>query len=1464
MATTIAGIISGDERMNSLSEAQIVDLIAEGEIDGLVTKEYSFVGTLGNIGYSSASIRETKDPLSSVYWNNIPVIDDQGNYNFQDVNMKESFGTKKGSTDPLTRIDEPDDQLFEYLEEVRGINERLRGPTKGASEIPDDAQYFKKIYRILNTDCFALKVNLKITSLNTINKETGDLEDNTVNMAVETRALFNNSEENFNSANGQGVSSNVTAANALGGSFSGKLTSPFVKEYFIDFSKRADFDNIMDDPNFLGWEVKIYKTTPEPATTDSSSTTFVDSITNVYRTKLSYPNSAVICSSFSAEYFSSLPARAFDVRLLRIKIPSNYDPITRTYHGMWDGTFSTESVGPFSTGPGTPGIDTSGGVAREIGKYWTNNPAWCYYDLITNPRYGLGKYIEEQGLDKWSLYEVGQYCDTLVYDGLGKGGLEPRFTCNTLIQSREDAFKVVQDMTSVFRGLSYYAAGQIYAIQDAPKNPIYQFTNANVRDGVFSYSSTSRKIRNNIAIVRYNDKTNFYKPAIEYIEDVDGIRKNGIRETEVTAFGCTSRGQALRLGKWMLATENLETETVSFTAGLEGTYVRPGDVISISDSYRANLTRNGGRTFKIDQSNSNTSGTYAEITLDSIADVYREGDHNAGTSQMYQLTLLTPTYSFDPYNVKDLDSNDVTKIRNSQIQKVNFLGNQVTNVTENGLTRSKITFSGGHSFDLSDTNIVENQTVWSIEPTGGTVLKNSQGISIDADDMGEKFRVINIKEEKRNQYNISALEYDQEKYTKTEQDFEFNADGTNISTTIPSPPSSLTLSEQLAAGAQHTKLIKYVISPPADQTALAGYEVFMKKTTPWRIADYTGRYPNLWTTYDGNVAYMETNGLPSDENYVPDSKHKIAKHPRSNVSIEASVIAPTSDNYYLKAASFNGLGTHSSTTIKNSIQIDDSEAIKDVVISNLRLENDIIIENRSSQLQSEDGGLVNFTGANPNILWDTSIQGDAELATQFNYLVTLRQSSSNRQNSEPAGAIYHVETGFQPSLTQNDSFVYPITQQVLAQIQQTHGEAAARNFDVVIEAHTEEGLSSAGGSFKAAYTNGATKFSADFSNIDYSVAKGWDIADINDPSIDSPRFSSSANDCGDTDKICTSQSVTADNRLKIEFTKNTYQSNEKDIAGGYFYMCPTAFGKDEVAGKTQSFFDSTSENPKNIKRVRSDNYSDIMYVSFGGNLETSKVYACYSLFDFFDRDIENQFLDETPNNPTYVPTYDLGSTLPVSVVSEVKYLNPLATPERIPEYITIGRGSYSAKGTGENRRCISRCGWGLYQCAGTAGNGPNPNPVDTIVNLDFKKPIGKTRLVALEVDFSTGGGTRTERRIVRVSNMAVDYTPTGGVIQPFFLPEDLPLQASKPYGAANYNEYTSIIHDFSAKSPGPLKDVEFEEGETSIGTLHIYMKSWHEGNQSWQDCYWEKSYGGRGSRATIFISLGYAIRAVWT
>jgi hypothetical protein len=1334
------GIISGSSRIGSLSESHVVDLISEGEIQGLVTKEYKFDGALGNIGYTSASLVKSQSPLASIYWNNVPVIDEQGNFNYQDVNVKESVGSKNGSTQPLTRP-ETDDELFKFLETTQAINERLRGPTKGGSDFPDNAEYFKKVYRVLNTDCFAIKLNIKIIALNTVNKDNGSVQDNSLHIVAETRALFINDEESFSNENGQGVNPNLNQGQSpLAGTFTGRISSPFVKSYFIDFSKRSDFTNLMNNPNFLGWEVKIYKTDPDPTTTDSTSRVMVDAITEVYRTKLSYPNAATISSTFSAEYFSSIPTRSFDVEMMKVKIPSNYDPLTRSYHGDWDGTFSTESVGPFNTGPGSPGITQSDNSPRELTKYYTNNPAWCFYDLITNPRYGLGKYITEQGFDKWTLYEIGQYCDTLVYDGMGKGELEPRFTCNTLIQSREDAFKVVQDMASVFRGLSYFAAGQIYAIQDSPKNPVYQFTNANVEEGEFNYSNTSRKIRNNVAIVRYNDKHNFYKPAVEYREDVDGIRKNGIRETEVTAFGCSSRGQAVRLGKWMLATENLETETVTFTAGLEGTYLRPGDVISVSDTNRKNLTRNGGRTSNIDQSNSNTSGAYAEITLDSPLDVYREGDANyelLGTTdkpQMYKLSILVPKATLDPYNVNDLSSSDKGEIRSSQVQTLSFLGNQVTDIEENGVTKSKITFSGGYFFDLDNTTIQQDQTVWTISPTGGDSLLNSQGITIDSDDLSEQYRIVNVKEERKNKYVVSAIEYSEEKYSLIEEEFEANADGVNVSTTLPNSPSAITLDESRAPGAQHTQLIKYTVSPPEDQIALAGYEVYMKKsdTQAWVIADYTGRYPTLWTDNNGDVTFMQENELVNDEDYVPDSKYRIGKHPKSDSTIEKEVVATTSSKYYFKAVSFNGLGSHSAKTVNGNIEINDSEAIKDVVISNLRLEGDTTLLNDSAELQTLDGGITAYTGASPNLLWDTSIQGAGQLATQFNYAISLRQTvdPSIRNGSDPTNNIFSIITGFQPTLTQDGSFVYSIPADDLATIQTNEGESNARNFDVVIEAHTEDGLTSAGGQIVASASTFAEKYA-----LKYEVAKGWDIAVLNNVQIDNPRLSSSAADCGDLDRICTLQSITSDNRLKIEFTKNTYKANEADVAGGFFYSSPTEFTKEEIAGKTQSFFDDEDQNTKNIQRVRMDNYSDVMYVPFKGELLTTKLFCAYSLFDTFDRDIESVYLDQNPNNTNYNPDYDLGSTLPLSSVSQVNYVDPLVErPSDIkPVQFAIQTNKILSHshfdGNGE------RYGW---RAAG---------------NHTITKPIGKTKILWMRFSAKVYGGSWGSGRRVVYSNI---------------------------------------------------------------------------------------------------------------
>jgi hypothetical protein len=285
-----------------------------------------------------------------------------------------------------------------------------------------------------------------------------------------------------------------------------------------------------------------------------------------------------------------------------------------TSNDYWDGEFKTE-------------------------KEWTDNPAWCFYDLLTNKRYGVGNYVTENDVDKWSLYQIAKYCDELVSDGFG--GVEPRFTCNVYLQTQDDALKVLSDMASVFRGMFYYSNGFIYAINDMPEDtPIYSFTNSNVSDGNFTYESTSLKDRNSVVYIRYIDKNNFYKPAVEYVENIEAVRKFGFKETELTAFGCTSRGQAQRLGRWLLASEYNETETVSFEAGPECVYLKPGDVIKVYD-YNRKYKTVGGRLNNINISG-DTNVTTGILTLD------RKLDFNFSGNQNYKLTILSPKYNLDP------------------------------------------------------------------------------------------------------------------------------------------------------------------------------------------------------------------------------------------------------------------------------------------------------------------------------------------------------------------------------------------------------------------------------------------------------------------------------------------------------------------------------------------------------------------------------------------------------------------------------------------------------------------------------------------------------------------------------------------------------------------------------------------------------------------------------------------------
>lgn len=281
-------------------------------------------------------------------------------------------------------------------------------------------------------------------------------------------------------------------------------------------------------------------------------------------------STALVGVKFDSEYFSNLPTRTYDIKGIKLKVPSNYNPETREYKGLWDGTFKIA---------------------------WSDNPAWVLYDIVTNKRYGLGERVGEMAIDKWTLYQVAQYCDQLVPDGFG--GTEPRFTCNAWLTEQRAAYDVINDICSIFRAMPVWNGRELTVVMDRPADPVWTYTNANVENGEFTYTFSAKKSRHNAIQVEYADKDNAYEKTIEYISDDDSIRKNGLNVKKVTAFGCTSRGQAHRTGLWLLHTEKLETKTVSFTVGAEGLMHTPGDIIKVADVDYAG-TNIGGRVLKID------------------------------------------------------------------------------------------------------------------------------------------------------------------------------------------------------------------------------------------------------------------------------------------------------------------------------------------------------------------------------------------------------------------------------------------------------------------------------------------------------------------------------------------------------------------------------------------------------------------------------------------------------------------------------------------------------------------------------------------------------------------------------------------------------------------------------------------------------------------------------------------------
>lgn len=345
-----------------------------------------------------------------------------------------------------------------------------------------------------------------------------------------------------------------TVVNAGNTQFSirGKTRGPFDRDYSFQLSGTGP------------WTVSVERLTDDPDSVRKNSDLFFRAIVGIINETLRYPNSSLVGIKVSAENFQSIPTISALLLGKKIKVPTIYNRASNSYSGVWNGSWKVE---------------------------YSNNPVWVFHDLLTNKRYGAGLFIEEDDIDIYSLLPIAKYCDEMVPDG--RGGMEKRFTFNAYINNREDAFQVLNALASAFRGMLYYAQGQIIATQDiakqssklfSPSNVVVEMDdNGNVTAPPFVYEGTARKARKTVALVSWNDRNDRYRGKIEYVEDRAGIERYGYRETDVRAFGCTSQGQAQRVGKWILLSDLYETETVSFKTGAEGFFVMPGEVVEIAD-----------------------------------------------------------------------------------------------------------------------------------------------------------------------------------------------------------------------------------------------------------------------------------------------------------------------------------------------------------------------------------------------------------------------------------------------------------------------------------------------------------------------------------------------------------------------------------------------------------------------------------------------------------------------------------------------------------------------------------------------------------------------------------------------------------------------------------------------------------------------------------------------------------------
>jgi hypothetical protein len=508
------------DSLQSNQYVQIVDLLSEGEIGGIVGGD------------------------KGIFLDDTPLQNADGSYNFSGVTVETRNGTQAQTHIPAASLIETQSSVSVEVVQATPV-----------------------VRTITAADTNATRITISVPRLQSTNQD-GDVAGASVEIAIDVQY------------NGGGYTRVVTDT------ISGRSVNGYQRDYLVQLTGAFPVD------------IKVtrltYDSNPAPSPDAYwfyEGRTYWTSYSEITYAKLRYPNSALVSLKINAEQFSNIPTRSYLVRGIKVRIPDNATVDSETgrliYSGVWGGTFAAAQ--------------------------WTTCPCWCLYDLLTSTRYGFGDHIDAAQLDKFAFYAASVYANEQVPDGFG--GLEARFSCNANIQTLEEAYKLINDMCSVFRAMPYWSAGAVTVAQDKPADPAYLFTLANVTPAGFSYSSSSLKARPTVAIVSYLD-LDLRDTAKEVVEDQSAIAKYGVITTELSAFACTSRGQARRAGEWLLYSEWNEGEVVSFSTSVDsGVVVRPGMIISIADPVKAGARR-GGRI---------AAATLYNITVDDATNLPASG-----------------------------------------------------------------------------------------------------------------------------------------------------------------------------------------------------------------------------------------------------------------------------------------------------------------------------------------------------------------------------------------------------------------------------------------------------------------------------------------------------------------------------------------------------------------------------------------------------------------------------------------------------------------------------------------------------------------------------------------------------------------------------------------------------------------------------------------------------------------------